>query len=128
MLMCWRSLEALILGERDPQVLAQFARASMRSKIPALTEALTGTFGEHHAFMVRLHLDRIDQLARTITVLTDQIDTVMEPFRAMSTVEKPVPDSGNHLLVVPPSLLTWQDTRPGSTAGRSSSASASTRR
>lgn len=30
-------LEALILGERDPQGLAQLARASMRLKIPALT-------------------------------------------------------------------------------------------
>jgi transposase len=53
-------LEALIGGQRDPAVLAELARARMRSKIPALTEALQGRFSDHHAFMVRLFLDRID--------------------------------------------------------------------
>jgi len=28
---------------------------------PELIEALTGRFGEHHAFLARLHLDLIDQ-------------------------------------------------------------------
>jgi transposase len=53
-------LEALIAGRRDPAVLADLARRRMRSKIPALTEALTGRFNDHHAFMARLFLDRID--------------------------------------------------------------------
>src|SRR5258708_37443095 len=37
-------LEALIAGQRDPAVLADLARRRMRSKIPAVTEALTGRF------------------------------------------------------------------------------------
>lgn len=121
-------LEALIRGERDPQVLAQFARASMRSKIPALTEALTGMFGEHHAFMVRLHLDRIDQLARTITVLTEQIDTVMGPFRvareALTTIpgistlvaDVIIAETGGDMSVFPTAahLASWAGVCPGS--------------
>lgn len=59
-------LTALIDGERDASVLAQMAKARMRPKIPALVEALTGNFGEHHAFLCRLHLERIDQLKAAI--------------------------------------------------------------
>ena len=55
-------LTALIEGERDVHTLAEMAKARMRSKIPQLVEALTGNFGDHHAFLCRLHLERIDQL------------------------------------------------------------------
>ena len=44
-------LEAMIAGQRNPRVLAQLARASMRAKIEVLREALTGHFDDHHAFM-----------------------------------------------------------------------------
>jgi transposase len=57
-------LAALNDGERDVHVLAEMAKARMRPKIPQLVEALTGNFGEHHAFLCRLHLERIDQLGR----------------------------------------------------------------
>ena len=53
-------LEALIDGERDPQVLAELAKGTLRTKIPQLVDALTGRFTEHHAFLARLHLDQID--------------------------------------------------------------------
>ncbi len=54
-------LEALIAGQHDPVALAQLAQRRLRSKIPALTEALTGQFAEHHAFLARLHLDLIER-------------------------------------------------------------------
>ncbi|MGH9054985.1 MAG: IS110 family transposase [Acidimicrobiales bacterium] len=73
-------LEALIAGERDPAALADLAKRRMRSKIPALTEALTGRFGEHHAFVTRLHLDLVDQHSRAIDELTARIEEVMTPF------------------------------------------------
>jgi len=50
-------LAALIDGERDAQVLAEMAKARMRPKIPQLVQALTGNFGDHHAFLCRLHLE-----------------------------------------------------------------------
>lgn len=43
-------LEAMISGQHDPMVLADLAKRQLRSKIPALTEALTGRLSEHHAF------------------------------------------------------------------------------
>ena len=56
-------LDAMIGGEHDPDALADLALGKMRPKIPQLVEALTGSFGEHHAFLCRLHLERIDQPA-----------------------------------------------------------------
>jgi transposase len=75
-------LAALIGGERDPGVLADLAKRRMRSKIPELTEALTGRFGSHHAFLARLHLDLIDGHTTAIDELTARIEVVIEPFRS----------------------------------------------
>lgn len=73
-------LAALIDGERDVRVLAEMAKAWMRSKISQLTEALTGNFGDHHAFLCRLHLERIDQLSASILALSSRIEEQMRPF------------------------------------------------
>ncbi|MFI8091765.1 IS110 family transposase [Streptomyces sp. NPDC086080] len=74
-------LEDLIAGERDPQHLAQLAKRKLRNKIPELTEALTGRFREHHAFLTRLHLDHYDQLTDAIRQLDTRIEESMAPFR-----------------------------------------------
>src|SRR5918994_2434722 len=46
-------LSALVAGERDPEVLAAYARGRMRPKIPMLVQALIGSFDAHHAFLCR---------------------------------------------------------------------------
>ena len=74
-------LAALISGEHDPARLADLAKRRMRSKIPELTEALTGRFSAHHAFLARLHLTLIDQHTAAIDELTAMIEVVIEPFR-----------------------------------------------
>ena len=43
-------------------MLADLAKGTMRSKIPDLSMALEGRFGDHHALMCRLHLDHIGHL------------------------------------------------------------------
>jgi transposase len=73
-------LDALISGECDPQTLASLAHASMGRKSAALVEALTGRFTDHHAYMARLHLDRIDQIEAALEALDARIDMVMQPF------------------------------------------------
>jgi|tagenome__1003787_1003787.scaffolds.fasta_scaffold20247455_2 hypothetical protein len=45
-------MAALIVGERDPAVLAEPARGSLRSKAARLNEALSGRFSEQHAFLL----------------------------------------------------------------------------
>ena len=78
-------LEALIAGQHDPAVLADLAKRRLRSKIPALTEALTGRFTEHHGFLARVHLDLIDRHTEAIDELTGRIEVVIEPFRDSGT-------------------------------------------
>ncbi len=56
------------------------AKRKLRNKIPELTEALTGRFRAHHAFLTCLHLDHYDQLTTMIDQLTGRIEEAMAPF------------------------------------------------
>jgi transposase len=73
-------LQALIAGQRNPKALAQLARASMRSKIAVLEEALTGHFDDHHGCLCQLMLERIDAATAKIDRVTTEIDRVIAPF------------------------------------------------
>ena len=63
----------------------------MRPKIPALTEALTGHSGSHHAVACRRILDHIDFLNESIAALTEQIDARTAAFAAVYTSPLQVP-------------------------------------
>lgn len=67
-------IEALIAGERDPHELAELAKGRMRSKRPALVQALTGAFDDHHAELAQMILDQVDVLTRQIDRLTLRIE------------------------------------------------------
>jgi transposase len=75
-------LEALIGGERDPEVLADLARGRMRVKHAALVEALTGRFDEHHAELATMLLDQIDTLSAQIDALTARIEALLAELPA----------------------------------------------
>jgi transposase len=73
-------LEAMIAGQRNPRVLAQMARGSMRSKTDVLIEALTGHFEDHHAFLAGRMLERMDALTADIEAVNARIEAVIAPF------------------------------------------------
>ncbi|MFI7232485.1 IS110 family transposase [Nonomuraea angiospora] len=73
-------MSALSAGERNPAVLAQMARASLRTKINALEEAFTGRFTDHHAFLLAKMLARVDQLNRDIAEVDAKIEELIAPF------------------------------------------------
>jgi transposase len=73
-------IEALIAGERDPQVLAAMARGRLRKKIPDLAQALGGRFNDHHGLMCQLHLDHIDHLAAAIERVEAEVEKMIVPF------------------------------------------------
>jgi transposase len=73
-------LEALIAGQHDPKILASMAHGNMRSKLDALTEALSGHFEDHHAFLARTMLTRIDALSTQIEDVSTRIEAVITPF------------------------------------------------
>jgi transposase len=73
-------LAALLAGERDPKALAQLARTRMRAKIPLLEEAFVGHFTDHHAFLLRTMLARIDETSADIAAVETRIDELITPF------------------------------------------------
>ena len=75
-------LAALVAGERNPKVLAQLARRTLRKKIPALEEAFTGYFTDHHAFLLRQMLARVDAITADIAALDARIEEEIAPFTA----------------------------------------------
>jgi transposase len=75
-------LAALVAGERNPKVLAQLARRSMRKKITVLEEAFTGYFTSHHAFLLGKMLARVDAISADIAALDARIEAEITPFAA----------------------------------------------
>ena len=88
-------VEALIAGERDPRVLADLARGTMRTKIPDLTMACAGRFGEHHALLARMHLDHIDHLTGMIDQLDQRIEQILDPFAQQLSLLRTIPGIGD---------------------------------
>lgn len=84
-------LEALMAGVSDPDALAELARGRLRAKLPQLSEALNGHFSEHHAFLVRLHLETIDQRTNVIDEITARIEDVIGPLRAARDLIETIP-------------------------------------
>jgi transposase len=87
-------LEALIAGQRDPARLAGLARGSMRGKNSVLQEALTGRFRDHHGYLLRMMLDRIDALSAQIEELTGRIEEAIAPFARQVTQLDEIPGIG----------------------------------
>ena len=87
-------MAALIAGERDPQVLAQLARARMRTKIGLLEEAFSGHFDEHHAFLLTKMLGRIDVITGHIAALDAQIEAQLAPFGSAAARLDEIPGVG----------------------------------
>ena len=75
-------LDALVSGLNDPDALSDLAKGRLRSKIPALREALEGRFTPHHALIVGEILSQIDYMEEAIGRLSDEIDRVLCPFRS----------------------------------------------
>jgi transposase len=127
-------LEALIAGQRDPEVLADLAKRKLRWKLAELTEALDGRFAEHHAFLARTHLDLIDHLSGAIDQVTARIEEAMGPCRGVRDLIVTVPGISTGVADViiaetgadmtrfpsPGHLASWAGTCPGAneSAGR----------
>jgi transposase len=83
-------LDALLAGQRDPDALAQLAKASLRTKIPALVEAFQGTrFSAQHALLIGGILRHIDFLDAEIAGLGDAIEAHFAADRACEDSERP---------------------------------------
>jgi transposase len=84
-------VEMLIAGETDPAVLAGLAKGRMRSKIPALVDALESHWMSHHSVVARQILAHIDFLDDTIETLSTDIVERVVPFDAAVELLETIP-------------------------------------
>jgi transposase len=73
-------LDALVSGTRDPEVLAELAKGTLRKKIPELERALAGEFKPHHTLIVSHVLAHLDYLDEAIATLTEEVEQRLAPF------------------------------------------------
>jgi transposase len=109
-------LEALIAGERDPEMLAGLARGRMKAKHGALVEALTGRFDDHHAELARMLLDGVDALNGQIAKLTSRIEELIAAIPAAQGVDADGttgPGAGTGPDAARPDAITRLDEIPG---------------
>lgn len=74
-------LDAIVAGQTDPARLAALAQGTVRNKAAELREALRRCITEHHRTMLRLHLQVIDALQRTLAELDATVGKALAPIR-----------------------------------------------
>ncbi len=87
-------IQAIIAGQDDPSRLAELAKRRLRSKIPALKQALRGRVTEHHRFLLRALLDQIESLEGLIARFDARIEEAMTPLAAAAERLRGIPGVG----------------------------------
>jgi transposase len=91
-------LEAIAGGERDPRTLAALSAAQVKGGRAAVEQALQGmTLADCHPMLIRLHLDHITLLDRSVAAVEDEIEAALDAIPAawgISADGVPSPDPG----------------------------------
>ncbi|TDF87526.1 IS110 family transposase [Paenibacillus piri] len=133
-------LEAMINGETDPSVLADFAQKKLKLKKEQLKLSLEGRLGAHQLLMIEKQLAHIDYLNELVTELDAEIDERMAPFAddlklldsipgvGKRTAEQILAEIGTDMsrFPTPGHLCSWAGMTPGhdESAGKKRSAKA----
>jgi transposase len=93
-----RILEALASGETDPQALAALAHGNVKGGRAAITAALEGMqVGGHHPGLIRIHLDHVTFLDRSVAAVEDETEAALGAVPAAWGIDAcgvPSPDPG----------------------------------
>ena len=73
-------LHALVEGEHSPSAIADLARGQLRTKMHQLILALDAPLEEHHRYLLRTQLARLDELDGNIAEVQAQIAKKLEPY------------------------------------------------
>jgi transposase len=84
-------LRALVEGNATPQEMAELAKGLLRKKIPELELALEGRIEEHHRFLLKLQLDRLDSVEKDREALEQRIQEKLQPYAAPLALLKEIP-------------------------------------
>ena len=84
-------LRALIEGKSTPQEMAELAQKRLRSKIPQLELALEGRLEEHHRFLLKLQVDRLERVESDLAALEHGIQEKLQPYAAQLALLQEIP-------------------------------------
>lgn len=84
-------LRALIEGKSTPQEMAELAQKRLRSKIPQLELALEGKLEEHHRFLLKLQVDRLERVESDLAALEQGIQEMLQPYAAQLALLQEIP-------------------------------------
>jgi transposase len=73
-------LEAMAAGTLEPTALASMAKGRLRSKRPALEQAVRGLIGAHQRVLLQSQLRLLEALEGEIAALDQEVSTRMRPF------------------------------------------------
>lgn len=135
-------LEALIKGETDTSVLADFAQKRLKAKKEQLKLALDGRLGAHQLFMLEKQIAHIDNLNELIEQVDAEIDQRMAPFAddlklldsipgvGKRTAEQIIAEVGTDMtrFPTPGHLCSWAGMTPGHDESAGKKRSAKTRK
>jgi transposase len=93
-------LEALITDKASLLEMAELAKGRMRRKIPQLQLALEGKLEEHHRFLLRLQLNRLDAMDGQLAILEQRIQQKLEPYAAQLALLQEIPGIDRALAAV----------------------------
>lgn len=74
-------IREIINGNTDRKVMSRLAKGALRRKMPELELALDGHIREHHRDLLRMQLNRIDQLDSDIAKLDATIAERLKPYQ-----------------------------------------------
>jgi transposase len=81
-----RILDAIVAGVQAPSELAKLRDSKCKHSEQAFVDALTGVVTDHHRFLLRMHLDQIDSIQRSIQAVEQELGRHLEPFRAAESL------------------------------------------
>ena len=114
-------LQAIVDGDSDPESLLSHIDRRVKASRDEVLEALRGRISNHHRFMLKLHLEHIDALDRSIATVEQEVGSGLQPFRQAAKLVSTIPgisDVASHVVVAeigtdmsrfntPGHLLSW---------------------
>jgi transposase len=74
-------LDAIVMGESDPEKLAEHANYRLKASRREIVEALRGVVTPLHRATLRRHLQMYDAIQEMIAEIDAEVATLLEPFR-----------------------------------------------
>jgi len=71
--------------------ISEMSKGKLKSKVDLLEKALNGKLTDHHRFLLRMHLENIQYLAKQIKKLDEEIQLKMAPFQKESKLTQSLP-------------------------------------